>query len=747
MQLKGGFTIARRSLLIQLNRVFCSALALLLFLVAGRVTAQTAKDLSPHSEATLVAEHLAIRPGTPFTVALRLRMEPHWHSYWRNPGDSGLPTTIKWKLPAGFKASEIQWPSPQRIDTPPLVSYAYENEVWLLSTITPPATLPIGKNITLKAQAEWLICKEECLPASANLTLSLPVNNATPAVDSRWSAAFARTRAAFPSLPQGWTVAAERAPKGIVLRVQPPTASDISTDGAHFFASDNSVIAHAAPQKMMRNGDGFQISLELSEYATEAPKRLRGVLVAPKGRAWNASGVRALAVDVPVGARGTAAPVKSKTTTSPPSATATPPTLLLSLGLAFLGGLMLNLMPCVFPVLSLKILGFVQQSGDDKSRVRKHGFAFGIGVLLSFWVLASALLLVRAGGGGAGWGFQLQSPIFVAALSLLLFGVGLNLLGAFEVGLSLTGLGAKAPSRGHFGYGGSFWSGVLATVVATPCTAPFMGAALGFALAQPPLPALLVFTFLGVGMAMPYIVLSMNPAWLKKLPRPGAWMETFKQVMAFPIFATVLWLAWVFGLQTGVDGVALLLGAMLLFGAAVWLWSRWSTVEIDRTRRALVSSGSLLLLSLALFSAWKGAATPLPATESSSSASGKTVWQPFSMAKVGELTAAGTPVFVDFTAAWCITCQVNKRVTLAQPEVMQAFAQHNVTLMRADWTRRDAEITRALESHGRSGVPTYVLYGAKEAMPKVLPEVLSQTIIFDALKELPPRLAEQPEQR
>lgn len=758
-QSRGGSNIARstqafrvQTICFHRSRLFSTILApfflALLFLVpAFQIQARAqAKDESPHSEAALIAEQTSLQPGTPFTVALRLRMEPHWHSYWKNPGDSGLATTIAWKLPPGFKAGPIQWPHPERLSTPPLVAYVYENEVWLLTQITPPANLPVGQSIALKAHAEWLICKEACVPAKSDVAVTLPVASTAPAADARWSAAFAKTRAALPALPQGWTLGAEAGPKSLVLRVQPPAGTGVSPEGAEFFAGENSVISYDAPQKITRGDDGFRIALSTSEYATAAPKRLRGILVAPEGKAWNADGLRTLAIDVPLGgqATGTAVTAAAATPTATASTTdaggGAPLTLLVAVGLALLGGLALNLMPCVFPVLSLKILSFVKQSGDDKSRIKKHGFAFGAGVLLSFWALAGVLLLVRAGGGGAGWGFQLQSPAFVAGLALLLFGVGLNLLGAFEVGLSLTGLGTRSAPAAQAGYGASFCSGVLATVVATPCTAPFMGAALGFALAQPALPALLVFTALGVGMATPYVVLSLNPSWLKKLPRPGVWMETFKQLMAFPIFATVLWLAWVFGLQTGVDGIALLLGSMLLLGGAAWLWGRWSAVALPTARRTLVGAGSLILLVLALSTAWRGANTSAPAPVAAAG-EGKAAWQPFSASRLEQLTAEGKPVFVDFTAAWCLTCQVNMRVTLARPTVMQAFADRGVTLMLADWTRRDAEITRALESHGRSGVPTYILYGGKEAKPQILPEVLSEAAVLDALKTLPPRLA------
>jgi thiol:disulfide interchange protein DsbD len=722
---------------------------LLFFLLLFCVNANAQKkDTSPHSDIALVSEKTSIQPGTPFWVAARLRMEPHWHSYWKNPGDSGLATSLSWELPAGFKAGPIVWPHPEKIPTPPLMSYGYENEVWLLTQITPPKTLP-QKSVTLRAKAKWLVCKEACLPASDDISLSLPVKNETPALDTRWQSGFAKTRAAVPTTETAWKVRAERAANGkdFVLRLRPPTGINIAdwkSDEIYFFASEPSLIESATPQKIQKKEGEWILPLALSEYSEEIPKNLTGILLAPKNGAWNNDGSRALAVDTPIEKAGAAVlPAAEKAT---PAAATTEdgggaPTLLIALALALGGGLLLNLMPCVFPVLSLKILGFVQQAGEDKSRIKNHGFAFGAGVLLSFWALAGVLLAVRAAGVGAGWGYQLQYPPFVAALVILLFLVGLNLLGAFEIGVSLTRLGAagSTPGSAH-GYGSSFWSGVLATIVATPCTAPFMGSALAFALTQPAATSLLVFTFLGIGMALPYVVLSLNPAWIKKLPRPGAWMETFKQLMAFPMFATALWLLTVFGLQTGVEGMAYLLGALLLLGGAIWLWGRWAGSTLSPLSRWSVRAAALVSLVLAIGVAWNGSKL-LPPAASASEVSSQTAWQEFSPEKVEAALAEGRPVFIDFTAAWCITCQVNKRVALHTDEVSKEFADRNVVLLRADWTRRDETITSALEKYGRNGVPTYVLIKDSDAEPQILPEVLSPSIIVNALQDVKPRLA------
>jgi thiol:disulfide interchange protein DsbD len=413
---------------------------------------------------------------------------------------------------------------------------------------------------------------------------------------------------------------------------------------------------------------------------------------------------------------------------------------------AFGGGLLLNLMPCVFPVLSVKILGFAQQGDDEPSRIRTHGLLFGAGVLVSMWILAGALLGLRAAGSQIGWGFQLQSPTFIALMALLFVGIGLNLLGAFEVGTRVMNWGGRMQSAAPDAGGTSaFLTGVLATVVATPCTAPFMGAALGVALTLSVGGALLIFTALGAGMAAPYVGLSMSPALLQKLPKPGRWMETLKQLFAFPMFATAIWLVWVFGQQTGNGGVALLLFGMLLLGLAAWIVHRWSLPQLSRMASIAARTAVVAMVGGAVAAGLVGArssAPPSPAASANVAGSGADTasasWTPYSAETVASLREDGRPVFVDFTAAWCLTCQVNERSVLNTETVQDAFAKRNVALVKADWTNRDAEITKALASHGRSGVPVYVLYPGDGSEPTLLPEVLTQDIVLDALRNLPP---------
>lgn len=718
-------------------RVF--GLALLLASVLPAHLVGQSDDPSPNSDAWLIPEFTSIQPGTPFTVAVRFRMDPGWHNYWRNAGDSGLPTTIEWDLPRGFQAGEIQWPYPERIVAYPLVDYGYSDEVALLVEITPPQDLRAGSSVELAAGVDWLICERVCLPAHADLEAELPVRAGRPEEDPRWTALFAEARDRLPREIPGWALSAEVTDQGYRLHLRNGEGTLPTPGNVYFYAADKNVLAHSRPQVTTPSEEGFTLDLVGSPYATRSTTPLRGVLVAEGGESWDRAGeVLAMAVDVPVDGAPPPPPAGTPGGTEvgqrSTAAEAMPGsggdfTLALALIFAFFGGILLNLMPCVFPVLSLKILGAAGQGGVHRRTVRNQGLVFGLGVVLSFLLLAGALVALRTGGAQLGWGFQLQSPLFVAAMAALFFAIGLNLMGAFEIGAALTRLGSRpgAPS----GYGESLASGILATVIATPCTAPFMGAALGFALTRSIPETLLIFGILGSGMALPYVILSMAPGLLERLPRPGPWMETMKQVLAFPMFATVVWLIWVFGLQTGVGGSAYLLMALLLVGAAGWMVGRWHRTDL---RSGVVARAvSLVVLALAALAVVRGSTQEPPASAVREN------WRAYSPEELARTVQEGKPAFVDFTAAWCLTCQVNERLVLSTDRVMGAFRSRNVTLFKADWTRQDPVITAALGGLGRSGVPVYVLYsGRPDADPLVLPAILTEEMVVEALEGIPP---------
>jgi thiol:disulfide interchange protein DsbD len=700
-------------------------------LLAGlAVPAQAQPQRVDHVEVELVAATDAVVPGQPLEAALRIKHDPEWHTYWRNPGDSGLPTQLQWQLPVGWSAGPIQWPVPKRLPVGPLMNYGYEGELLLPVQLTPPAGIKVGDLAFLAARADWLMCKDVCIPGGADLKLMLPVK--TEAAPSRQAAAFAATRAL---IPQPAALAqAQALIDGDRVRLE--FAPDKAPTTLEFFPFDEGRIAPAALQVIKT--EGGKTALYLTAAAPVAPefKQLSGVLVADGGSAAAARGGWAAVVEVPLAA-GTVAATGATAAAAATAATAGGSSSALGwaaalLG-ALLGGLILNLMPCVFPVLSLKLLGLMQHQRVDEAAHRQHrslaahGVVFTAGVVLSFVLLAGALLALRAGGAQLGWGFQLQSPWVVAALTLLFFLIGLNLLGAFEFafggGVASSAVAQRLQSDK---LAGSFWTGVLAVVVAAPCTAPFMGAALGFAMTQNAAVALSVFAALGLGMAAPYLLLTLFPRLLARLPRPGLWMERFKQVMAFPMFATCVWLLWVLAQQVGVDALALLLAALVLAGLAAWAYGlaqrggrRWGWVAGAAAAFALYVLVDATVLR----------------EPSAQTAKAQGDWQPWSPDAVAQAQAAGRPVFVDFTAAWCVTCQANKRLVLASDQIKQAFAGKEVLLLRADWTQRDAQITAALASYGRNGVPLYVLHDARGGST-VLPEILTAGIVLDALAKL-----------
>jgi len=671
-----------------------------------------------HVQAELITPSQAIQPGRPFMVGVRLILDEHWHVYWRNPGDAGLAPVIKWRLPDKFEASAIQWPVPQRFEVPPLISYGYHDEVILPVLISPAEGLKPGQEVTIAAVVDWLVCKVECIPGSAELALRLPVAENAVA-DSTQVAVFEQTLASVPMTDHRWHSVAEADDRSIRVRVTHASMTGPWPDSLLFLPYDQKLIVNSASQKVSRSDNGFAIEIPRSRHSLERPSVIEGIVYSPID---DASPVQFAPIEISAGVVSEVRPVATNTAT----------TLWQALLLAFLGGMILNLMPCVLPVLSLKVLSFVRQAGEGQSALG-HGLLFTGGVLVSFWVLAGSLLILQAGGQQLGWGFQLQSPAFLIVLSGFMFLFGLNLFGVFEVGNSLTGLGSSSVGKG--GGTGSFIAGVTATVVATPCTAPFMGSALGFSLSQPWWGALLIFTFLGLGMAAPYLVLSASPSLLRFVPRPGAWMETLKQALGFVLMATVVWLAWVLGMQTGSDGVVILMGVLLILGIAGWILGRYTTLTRGTpARRAGYVVAMLLIVG--------SVAAGISSVDTGAAAGGQgfadsDLWQPFSPERVEQLRSEGRPVFIDFTAAWCLSCQVNKRVALRTSAVETRFRQANVAPLVADWTSRDETITRALAQFGRNSVPLYVLYPADpSAEAVILPELLTEGMILEALERM-----------
>lgn len=687
---------------------------LVLLLAAFPAAAQSAfddldpNDPSPYSEAALVSEAASVAPGDSFTVALVLTQDSGWHSYWLNGGDAGQPTTIEWDLPEGVTAGDLRFPVPETIEIGGLVSYGYEDEVALLATVTVDEEF-VGREIALTGSADWLICADICLPASAEVQTIVAVGAGELAEEA---GRFQAWREHLPMDARGWTTEAIPTAEGFDLRVIPAPGWAGSMEGAYFFPLDSGVIDYAAPQPLSRDGEAYVLALDGSGIA-DTPSTLSGILALPEGETLDGAH-RGLEVRAPVPQIAAASGAGRGEVGS----------LWVALLLALGGGLLLNLMPCVFPILSIKILGFAQ--GHDDATMRRHGLLFGAGVLVSFLVLAGALLALRGAGEAVGWGFQLQSPPVIAALAVLMTGLALWMLGVVEFGGRLMGAAAQADRRE--GAGGAFLSGVLATLVATPCTAPFMGAALGWALVQPAAAALGVFATLGVGMALPYVLLSFFPAWLQRLPTPGPWMETLKQALAFPLFLTAVWLVWTFGAQTGINGAGALLAALVLVGLAAWVVGRWPGATASGAARLATRGLAVLALGGAIALTVYGSQQTASAGTTASGA-----WAPFDPAEVQSLVAAGEPVFVDFTATWCLTCQANKASTLRTDAVERAFQDRGVHLFVADWTRRDDDITAALDALGRSGVPVYALYPGGGADPVLLPEVLTPGVVLDAL--------------
>lgn len=664
-------------------------------------------------EAELIAKDTSIHPGQSFWVGVKLNMDEHWHTYWKNPGDSGLGTRIKWNLPEGFSAGPIVWPYPHLILTPPLISYGYQDEVVLLTRITPPAQLA-SSNVTMRAKVSWLMCKDVCIPGKVDVELTLPTKQSSPEPDPQWTTAFEETLSAVPVASTGWVASARYYGQTVELRATLPEGWQTGQTNVYFFADAESVTESAAPQSVSWDGRTLRLVMTRATEATELPERLAGVLVAEKG--WTSNGnPAAVTIDTEL----KEGPFAATATAQSPSKSMTIP---VALFFAFLGGLILNLMPCVFPVLSLKIVNLVEQSRETHKSAIRHALVFTAGVLISMWLLAAMLLVLRSSGSTVGWAFQLSNPPFVLALTFLFLLIGLNMFGVFEIGVGLTQAGGLAQDRK--GLASSFFSGLLTTVAGAPCAGPFLGTVIGYALAQPAGLALLAFTAMGLGTAAPYALLSTNPSLLKALPKPGPWMETMKQLMAFPMLATAGWFASIYAkLHGGSDALFRILIAFVLVGVSAWIFGKWTALHRRTGIRWIARLASILILALAVNYALHKPGLAMEA---------------WSKPKVEALRQAGKPVLVDFTAEWCAICQVNKRVALENPEVVAKLKEKNVTVLVADWTDQNAEVAAGLAEFGRAAVPLYVIYGRDpEAPPNVLPELLTPGLVLEALTGIP----------
>jgi thiol:disulfide interchange protein DsbD len=671
---------------------FIAALAALLILpwLPARAL-ESAVQESPRAQVSLVADHLAIAPGQAFQLGLRIRLAPRWHSYWRHAGDAGAPTEINLTLPGGSQAGPIAWPTPQPIPFGPLMSFGYYGEIVLPMQITPPASLRAGEVFSITAEATWLVCDDVCIPEEGSFRLDLPVA-VKPLANPDLAPLFATAATALPR-PSPWQASATIQGDALRLRLTGPGLGRESLKEAIFIPGSGGILDHPAPQKLAHGADWLELSLKRAERP-ENPATLEGVLLLTD------QGGRQLGYEI-------TAPLL-------PGAAFLP--LWQALIFALIGGMILNLMPCVFPVLAMKAMALARLGGAARGAVRLEAAAYTVGAVGSFAALAGLLLLLRGAGMALGWGFQFTSPVFVLAIAWLMLAVGLNLSGVFALGGPI-GAGGHIAARG--GFLGSFATGALAVLVASPCTAPFMAAAIGAALVMPAPATLAVFAALGLGLAAPTLILALAPGLTRLLPRPGPWMERLRRIMAWPMYGAALWLVWVLWAQSGWPGVGLALAGGLGLGLGAWVLGR-----AQRAGRRGAQLGAALA-ALALLLALPFGLTAAPPTPAATEAAES--WNP---ARVEALRAEGKGVFLNVTAAWCITCQVNERIALRRDAVQAAMAARGIVYLKADWTRGDPAITALLRAHGREGVPLYLFWppGGGEAV--ILPEVLTEATVL-----------------
>ena len=681
----------------------------------------TGANVHPVS-ARLLSNTSAANPSQVLSLGIELSMEQGWHTYWQFSGDAGAPTQVKWELPEGWEAGPLQWPLPKKYEEQgDLIVYGYANRVLLISRVQVPAAAAFGDTVSIAADVSWLVCRELCIPGQARLQISLPVGTG----ETQHGSLFERTMQAVPTelspeVGLDYSVSDEGSTRRIFISVVRGASDFVRLVDFYPFNMED------AEFRSYRRVP-YRIELSVRPFTDRAIEKVEGVLIyTTEGDEERRSGVVSLDLDE----ASVVAPSLLLERKFSAEHSGTPYTAVVYLLMGFIGGLILNLMPCVLPVISLKVLSIVNQAGEEPHRVRMLGFAFAGGIVASFVVLAVLVTLLKSAGEQIGWGFQFQYPGFVALMAALIFALGLSLFGVYHIALpgSSTGFrqGESLPS--------SFLNGVLATVLATPCTAPFLGTALGFAFATSVLLMVAVFFSIGLGMALPYIVLALRPGWMRFLPRPGLWMERFKQGMGFLLMGTVLWLLWILGKQVGSEGVVWAGAFLLGIALACWIIGQWVHLE-DSTRRRRTVYSIAVAITVASYGFFMHPvlvrAQPLPDVNPSQRVYS---WIPFTPEVVEERVRAGQTVFIDFTAEWCWTCKVNERAVLSQQALRDRFSDDDVAMVKADWTHRNPQITRMLKAFGRSGVPLYVLFpGGHLDAPIVLPELISEEIVLDAL--------------
>lgn len=698
-------------------------------------------------KAELIQEETTVQPGRPFWVALHLKIEDGWHVYWKNPGDAGMPLKIEWQLPEGFQSGPMEWPFPEKFKMEDIIGFGYHDEVVFLTQMIPPQNGQGEKEIT--AKVNWLVCSDEnCQPGSQNLKLTIKVSSEAPKTDLKTVKIFEKARDKLPSSHEEVKTVLK---EGIV-QLQMPASEDHTQSVVEvaFFPEQQDVIDHSVDPVIstsMESKEGYYINLKGSDEVGVKPSKLKGVLVVHT-KDKEKKNVQAFHIDSTIHDSSENSSigfvdydsVKSVFKKSPQgglrySKPVFEGGLVWALIFAFAGGMLLNLMPCVLPVISFKVMSFVKMAGQSRILTIKHSLLFCLGVILSFWILAGIMLALRAYGQAVGWGFQLQEPLFVVILATILFIFSLSLFGMFEWGTSVASWAGQtqveASKKSSTGALSSFFGGVLATAVATPCTGPFLGSAVGFAVTLPIWQSFAIFTFLGLGMCFPYLLLALFPSFLRFMPKPGPWMEIFKQLMGFMLLATILWLMWVFSAQTNTISLLCVLAGFLLFAIGAWIYGMGTAPLVRKSRRIVayvfVALFAILGTQTILFprASWYSDDTLIAQSSQKGDWDG---WETFSPERVAELQANGTPVLIDFTAKWCLICQAN-HIVLATDEVKQVLDEAGVVRMKADWTKSDPVITKALSEFGRNSVPLYVLYGRSGQEPVILPQVLTADVV------------------